>query len=421
MDDRNSQQKNFVFQKAGLSLGMNLEVARDQQVSLGFGTDFVFKRFDASGLTTGSQFVENRGFDPRIANGELVDQLNNNYIGLSMGFVWTRTDGQKEPLTRFGLAWRDFNRPNDSFFEETTTPLPSTLQVSLSHRIYENNNFSLVPNALFTQFNGDNTLQLGSAMIYNLSKDGNNLNLFGGILIDKGLYGGIQYVETAYEIGFSYDFPVGNRAIAFERTLEFSLILKKPVTFRERAPRVKSRKKKVPKSNRNTLPRGRSVARKMPARTNSGTTETVESMDSMAVKEMQEDEEPTSVGSVEVGEITPEGIELETISQNIEFDFNSTHITDSTHLYLYPLAEMLSAYPEVRISIVGHTDNVGHRSYNKKLSLKRARVIRDYLLDRGVNTRQIEVIGMGDSQPIDTNETEEGRSRNRRVEVIIQD
>ena len=430
LDDRNSVRSNFVQQKAGLSLGINLAVQKDQQVSLGIGADYIHRRFSTDGLSTGSQYVENRGFDPGIANGEDFDRLTNNYMGLSLGMVWTQVDVNNMPRARIALAWKDFNKPDDSFFDQEESRLPSTLQVNASYRIYENSKIDLTPEMLFTQSNGENTFQLGSAMGYNLNQN-KKLDLRGGVLVDKGVYAGFQFIDPAYEVGFSYDFPVGSKADAFDRTLEFSLILKKPVVFSENT-KVRKRKKKVPKSNRITKAEAKAKAKeeakaeeKDTTKNSSGIEQEIEQQQGQLqeggdiVTENQFSPKDSVTASVQVGEITPEGLEIETISRNIEFDFNSTHVTEHTHLYLDPLAEMLKAYPETKIIITGHTDNVGRKQYNKQLSLKRAQTVQLYLLERGVSESQIQVIGMGDEQPVDTNKTKEGRSRNRRVEIEL--
>ena len=79
----------------------------------------------------------------------------------------------------------------------------------------------------------------------------------------------------------------------------------------------------------------------------------------------------------------------------------------------------LERNPEVRIRIIGHTDNIGKDAANQKLSEGRAKAVRDDLIERGVAPERIQSEGRGESQPIDTNDTEEGRQNNRRVEIEI--
>ena len=73
------------------------------------------------------------------------------------------------------------------------------------------------------------------------------------------------------------------------------------------------------------------------------------------------------------------------------------------------------------ISVEGHTDNVGNAAANKKLSEQRAKAVLDYLVGRGVDKKRLKSVGYGLTKPVADNKTEEGRSKNRRVELVIKD
>jgi len=80
----------------------------------------------------------------------------------------------------------------------------------------------------------------------------------------------------------------------------------------------------------------------------------------------------------------------------------------------------LARNPQIHIKIVGHTDNVGKDAANQKLSDGRANAVMKDLIERGIAPERIQAEGRGETQPIDTNDTEEGRQNNRRVEIEIQ-
>ncbi|WP_380872295.1 hypothetical protein ACFB49_32410 [Sphingomonas sp. DBB INV C78] len=86
---------------------------------------------------------------------------------------------------------------------------------------------------------------------------------------------------------------------------------------------------------------------------------------------------------------------------------------------LATLAQLLSAYPNAKAKIVGHTDNVGTAEENRRLSLERAQAVVELLVGRGVNKDQLEAQGMGMDQPIASNDTDAGRSQNRRISIIL--
>ena len=69
--------------------------------------------------------------------------------------------------------------------------------------------------------------------------------------------------------------------------------------------------------------------------------------------------------------------------------------------------------------IVGHTDNIGKDSYNSELSLKRAKEVKKYLLEEGIYSERLEIEGRGAAEPLRSNDTEENRAFNRRIEVFI--
>jgi OmpA-OmpF porin, OOP family len=86
---------------------------------------------------------------------------------------------------------------------------------------------------------------------------------------------------------------------------------------------------------------------------------------------------------------------------------------------LYPLVTFLQKYPERRVVIEGHTDNVGSDAYNLDLSQRRADAVRDFLLQNGVKAAQMSTRGYGKASPVASNNTAGGRQQNRRVELII--
>lgn len=102
---------------------------------------------------------------------------------------------------------------------------------------------------------------------------------------------------------------------------------------------------------------------------------------------------------------------------NIQFDFDKTDIRPEAARTLNDLGALLRKFPEIRIKIHGHTDSLGSDDYNLDLSLRRAQSVRSYLVGLGVKGNRIECEGLGEHYPIDTNQTESGRFRNRRVEI----
>lgn len=113
-----------------------------------------------------------------------------------------------------------------------------------------------------------------------------------------------------------------------------------------------------------------------------------------------------------------EGI-LITFNSGLKFNFNSYELEPTMKSNLDDLAKTLNKYDDTDILIEGHTDSSGEDAYNMTLSNERADNVRDYLKSKGVKSGRIETKGYGESQPLESNDSEAGRAKNRRVEVAI--
>ena len=104
---------------------------------------------------------------------------------------------------------------------------------------------------------------------------------------------------------------------------------------------------------------------------------------------------------------------------DMKFQFGSAKLLRSSEKYLDNVVGMMKAYPRMRITINGHTDNIGTEETNQTLSEKRAQSVFDYLVKHGIDPNRMSCYGYGLRYPIDTNATEAGRARNRRVEIEV--
>ncbi len=107
------------------------------------------------------------------------------------------------------------------------------------------------------------------------------------------------------------------------------------------------------------------------------------------------------------------------ILKNIFFDTDKSELKIESQSEIDRLITLLSKNPLLKIEISGHTDNVGTKEYNQNLSLLRAKAVFDYLIKKGININRLTYIGYGITQPIETNDTPEGRTKNRRTEFKV--
>ena len=135
-------------------------------------------------------------------------------------------------------------------------------------------------------------------------------------------------------------------------------------------------------------------------------------------RQKREMEQATQGTGIAVTQTQDNQLKLD-IPSDISFAVGRSDIQSNFAPVLDRFAEGLRNNPNTDVRIIGHTDNTGSDAVNNPLSLERAASTRNYLTGRGVDGRRIAIEGMGERQPIATNETADGRSRNRRVEIYV--
>lgn len=108
------------------------------------------------------------------------------------------------------------------------------------------------------------------------------------------------------------------------------------------------------------------------------------------------------------------------LDASVLFDFDKADIRSDAETSLYSVLTVIEEYPSAKVRIEGHTDNIGDDAYNMNLSEKRAKAVKNWLIEHGCSADRLATIGLGESKPIASNDTEEGRQQNRRVEIIIE-
>ncbi|MBI4374979.1 MAG: OmpA family protein [Elusimicrobia bacterium] len=132
---------------------------------------------------------------------------------------------------------------------------------------------------------------------------------------------------------------------------------------------------------------------------------------------------------LESGELAATQKELDEVQRKInsgelpkiQFEFDSAEITEESYPTLDAVADILLRHPELKLVVLAHTCNMGGEDYNLKLSKRRGLAVEHYLVKKGIPPPFIHHIGKGLSEPIADNSTEQGRSKNRRVEFRVTD
>jgi outer membrane protein OmpA-like peptidoglycan-associated protein len=106
------------------------------------------------------------------------------------------------------------------------------------------------------------------------------------------------------------------------------------------------------------------------------------------------------------------------IALAITFDTGQATIKDESLPIIEQMVELMQTNPDLNVEIQGHTDNVGKPEANMKLSQERADAVKQALVDKGIAADRMSTAGFGDTRPVADNATEEGRAKNRRVELV---
>jgi OOP family OmpA-OmpF porin len=105
------------------------------------------------------------------------------------------------------------------------------------------------------------------------------------------------------------------------------------------------------------------------------------------------------------------------LSADTNFDFDSAKLRPLGKQKVEELVEGLKENPSVRVLVEGRTDSIGTEKYNQRLSERRANAVRDYMVSLGIGASRITTRGYGEAKPIESNDTAEGRAKNRRVDI----
>jgi outer membrane protein OmpA-like peptidoglycan-associated protein len=136
-------------------------------------------------------------------------------------------------------------------------------------------------------------------------------------------------------------------------------------------------------------------------------------------KQIKELREQTAGTGIDVTEVDNGQAILVNLPDGVTFDVDSAMLKPQFRNTLDQIAQNLQTYPDSLIDVYGHTDSTGSDQYNQALSERRAKTVADYLTMRGVSAARIRSQGYGKTMPVASNDTIDGRARNRRVEIKI--
>jgi OOP family OmpA-OmpF porin len=103
----------------------------------------------------------------------------------------------------------------------------------------------------------------------------------------------------------------------------------------------------------------------------------------------------------------------------VNFNFNKSELRPESYPILLHAVKVLNSNPNLKVEIIGHSDNLGEEKFNLKISLERAQTVKSYLIGKGIDSNRLSVSGKGSAEPISDNNTANGRAMNRRIEFRV--
>lgn len=380
----------------GLSVATPIQLTGSQFLNFGAGLNYVNKRTSMENLSTGSQWIASEfRYDPNATLGESFSTQNINYLSLSAGLSWTlHADVVRH--TMVSVSGYDLNQPTESFFEEASM-LPATWVAFAESVLYQNHRLAFTPSFYYVHRGEVNSYKafLSTKLLfedtnpYDILKSGNiDLQLSYGFSGDAAA--SIMLNQPNFSAGFSYNFPITNDNPYLESVMQVGLSFKK--TLWKPKPQII----------------------------------VIESTPTTRLFDFEERRQPIMEKS-EMDQVRDQLTALDEVKslqfeldKDFKFDFGGAELPESAHEFLDDLIRLMDENPQFTLSVIGHTDNVGSKNANYELSVKRAQVVADYLVEGGLETNRIAVVGRGDTEPVSDNDTEEGKAKNRRVEFLIQ-
>jgi len=427
LDDRSGKAGLFNIQEVGLSYAVNVDIAKFQSISLGVRALYKSSKMDLAGLYTGSQYIPDRGFDESISSGEDLGLLKNNFMTFSAGLYWQQTDRIGNTVARWGFSFFDMNKPEDSFLEPYSK-LNTTFSSELSFRIYQKGNMSIYPEVLYTRSAANNVVNAGAIircdMQSNPTRETPHVDLITKYVFGRSGVLGFQYHNEVFSVGFTYDFPLADRNVANTGAFEVGFAIRKLVVRKKNNQKVDKNGKPL-QNQKAQNPKGKKLGatvgvKKPPVpKVPADTTKSKNAIPNESMSARLKQKQDSVMTQANAGNLRHEPLILEKATLHFNFEFNSTTLDDHAREYLDGLAKALIDNPELKIKLVGHTDSVGSEKFNQKLSTNRAGTLKTYLVDQGVESARITAEGKGMKEPLNKNETEDDRSKNRRVELTI--
>ncbi len=459
----------------GASFAWNQPLTHKHFIAFGANGGYLQKNISIDGLTAENQWVEG-DFQVNAGLGESFGDTRVDNLDVGGGLLWYLESDDGAMKASAGLAFHHLNKQQVSYLHQAGD-LPLRIGLYAMANIFTNDQVDVMPAFYYARMAKAQELNVGAQFRYKPNTYGLLKNGAFGLLTayrtGDAVILGIQIDYPGFSVGFSYDINISPLSVATSGrgASEIALVLRKPVVRKQREkpdkpeiarepeekpteveeipeeeiPETREPEEAVPINlsgmvrdawNGKTLearlvvkdPRSGEVIADLSTAEDTGHFSIqIPSGRSYIIEATQAGYHPVNV-AIDIPEDPVEreitrdiGLEPDAsiLEDHLRFGFNQTTLDAENQEVSARMTAFLKKYPELKLQIIGHTDNRGSDAVNDRISMNRALTVERLLVEKGVDKARIRTIGMGERSPIADNQTEEGRNRNRRVEVRI--
>ncbi|WP_375579094.1 PorP/SprF family type IX secretion system membrane protein [Marivirga tractuosa] len=387
--DKVSEGIPYTFYSIKPGFAYNLEILPNNFLAMGVELSASQSGFNTASFTTGSQWVNNQGFDETAGLGEEFERQQLTYFSVASGLMWYDEDAEGHRRNYLGVSLFNLNQPARSFINGDDE-IPLQFSALGGYQFFKLNQHAFYVEALGHKSLNEIFWGAGPKWSFQFEDKSSfdpftagSLDVFARYFSGDRISLGTQIAQRNFSVGFAIDLHLENEAQMASTEFSVSIFKRLSITKEEELPEEEH-----------------SIG---------------------STREFEEDDfqdQPVKVIEKEYKTSVSRDFSFE-LRKNFNYGFNETTLNDEAKSYLDDIAVMMQANTALKLRVTGHTDNVGTEEANQKISVERAKGVRDYLESIGIAADRLSYEGKGATEPLVKNNNEENRAKNRRVEFLI--
>lgn len=387
--DRVKEGVPYSFYSIKPGFAYTLEVFPNHHLAMGVELAVNQSGFSHSRFTTGSQWVNNQGFDENADQGEDFERQQVTYFSAATGLMWYDNDSEGLRRNYLGFSVFNLNEPVRSFISEDDE-IPLQYSALGGYQFFKLNRHAFYAEAIGSKSLNEIFWGAGPRWSYRFEDENpfspftaGSFDVFARYFSGDRFSLGTQVTQQSFSVGFAIDLHLQNTMQ--QASTEFSVSIFKRLAYT----------KKV----------------ELPA----------EEHQIGSTRGFEEDnfqDQPVKIIEREYRTSLSRDFSFE-LRKDFNYGFNETDLNEEAKAYLDDIAVMMQANPILKLRVTGHTDNIGTEDANLQISNERAKAVVDYLKEIGITQERLNYEGKGATVPLYKNDSEENRAKNRRVEFLI--